>query len=73
MKEGEGFVDSSLASAFDNEPDGYIMIARPRFKWLPRRLSNKFERLTILEMVSVKVEVTDNPDVMKMTRREEEE
>ncbi len=67
------WVDSSLASAFDNESDGFIMIGRPKYKWLPRRLSWKFEWLMTSDVFPVRMETTSNPDVVKLTRREEEE
>ncbi len=73
MKEGEGFVDSSLASAFDNEPDGFIMIGRPKYKWLPRRLSWRFGWLMATDVFPMRMTETDNPDVVLLTRREEEE
>jgi len=65
--------DDLLASAFDNEPDGYIMIVRPKYKWFPARLGRWFPKMMVYDQFSVRLEETENPDVLRMKRREEKE
>ena len=44
---GHGYVDSSdmaFDTILDGESEGYIMIYSPKYKWIPKKIANKFSR-----------------------------
>ncbi len=58
-------------AAFDGADYGYIMIGKPRSRWIPVKLAHRFpDQLMVFKFKPVTVEETNNPDVGRMKERE---